>query len=345
MRGITPKYNIDLNWLHVVGHKLTGFEKVGTGGKTFRARCIYCGDSKKDKKAKRLYFYTKKHSLNFDCKNCGEHGSFWTFMRTAMPSDFEDYKKDQIKSILLDKTNVIKSVPEPKREEGKKSSSGVRLTGVIPLNDCGDDHEAIRYMIGRGFSRREMSQLYYSEDFHITASAMSPEQLSENFAHEPRIVIPFYDKDGNVEMMQGRSIKKNETGLRYITIKTGDDVEKLFGRNFVDVSKTSYCVEGPLDSLFVENCYAVCDANLSRSPADVLIWDNQPRNADVVKYIESAIESGRKVVIWPTSPDQKEDINDIINAGFSPSELMYIIKHRTFSGLKAKLELQKWRKV
>jgi len=61
--------------------------------------------------------------------------------------------------------------------------------------------------------------------------------------------------------------------------------------------------------------------------------------------MEQAISRGRKVVIWPTSPDEKEDINDIIKLGFTSDELMELLRARTFSGLRAKLELGQWRKV
>jgi hypothetical protein len=76
-----------------------------------------------------------------------------------------------------------------------------------------------------------------------------------------------------------------------------------------------------------------------------LIFDNQPRSKEIVKLMEQAITDKRKIVIWPVSPDEKIDINDMIKMGLSKLELIEIIERNTFSGLKAKLAFTKWKKV
>lgn len=62
-------------------------------------------------------------------------------------------------------------------------------------------------------------------------------------------------------MVQGRSLIADHR-LKYISVKTSDDIDKIYGKYELDTSKTTYCVEGPLDSLFIDNCVATCDANL-----------------------------------------------------------------------------------
>jgi hypothetical protein len=57
--------------------------------------------------------------------------------------------------------------------------------------------------------------------------------------------------------------------------------------------------------------------------------------------MEGAIEDGFNVVIWPESLTLK-DVNDMVLAGIDP-EVM--INDHTYSALRAKLELQKWRKT
>ena len=212
------------------------------------------------------------------------------------------------------------------------------------LDELPDDHPAVVYVSNRKVSNANLSRLYYAEDFKVTAQTVSYDELSDKFPSEPRIVIPFYSKDGIVEMVQGRSLDKNSS-LRYISIKSSEDVDKIYGKERIDDSKTSYCVEGPFDSLFVDNCVATCDSALQRSNADVLIFDNQPRNSEIVELMDKAISSGRKLVIWPISPNDKIDINDMILMGLNEEQLMYIITTNTFSGLKAKLMFTKWKKV
>jgi hypothetical protein len=57
--------------------------------------------------------------------------------------------------------------------------------------------------------------------------------------------------------------------------------------------------------------------------------------------MEKVIDLGHSIVIWPNDLKEK-DINDMILAGKSPSE---IIKKNTFKGLQAKVKLTEWKRV
>lgn len=61
--------------------------------------------------------------------------------------------------------------------------------------------------------------------------------------------------------------------------------------------------------------------------------------------MESAIKKGKSIVVWPVSSDTKIDINDMIKMGITKNQLMHIIRKRTFKGLKAKLELNQWKRI
>ena len=76
----------------------------------------------------------------------------------------------------------------------------------------------------------------------------------------------------------------------------------------------------------------------------VYVLDNEPRNRQIVRYIERLIELGKNVCIWPESVSEK-DINDMVQTGKSPSKIKKIIDKNTFSGLEASLKLTQWRKV
>jgi hypothetical protein len=348
---LKPDYHIDIDWMHKISYRLDLFKSSSTSGKTFVCRCPYCGDSQRSKKKARFYFYSKKGSLNFDCKNCGEHGSFWTFMREKFADSFNEYKKDQLlkrldtsnkRSISTQNKDGINLLP--KEESITREHLKIDLDGCISLADLPDTHIAVKYMIGRSFDRKEINKLFYSPDFKITAASINPEPMSPNFPSEPRIVIPFYNKNKEIEMIQGRSLDPN-SNLRYISIKAHEDIDKIYGRDFVNPNETTYCVEGPFDSLFVTNCYATCDSGLERSGADVLIYDNEPMNKQIVEIMSRAIENKRQIVIWPTNDNGKTDINDMIKMGINKKDLMKIIRSRTYSGLRAKLEFTKWKRV
>ena len=113
-------------------------------------------------------------------------------------------------------------------------------------------------------------------------------------------------------------------------------------------------VEGPLDSLFLDNCIAVAGADFSK-PLSIggrlmqngeltVVFDNEPRNKEICKQIEKTISQGRKIVIWPDTVKEK-DINDMILAGYTKEHIQQIITESTFQAASASLRFAEWRKI
>jgi hypothetical protein len=75
-----------------------------------------------------------------------------------------------------------------------------------------------------------------------------------------------------------------------------------------------------------------------------LIYDNEPRNKDIVKMMQDAIKSGHNIVIWPDTM-QGKDINEVIMSGISPDEIESIISSNTFKGLQAQIKFNMWKKI
>jgi len=73
----------------------------------------------------------------------------------------------------------------------------------------------------------------------------------------------------------------------------------------------------------------------------VWIYDNEPRNKDIVSRISKCISDGEKVVIWPSTINEK-DINDMILSGL---DVKSVIELNTYSGLEAKLKFTTWKKI
>jgi hypothetical protein len=152
----------------------------------------------------------------------------------------------------------------------------------------------------------------------------------------------------NLAAFQGRAL--GESKLRYITVKTHEDNHKFYGLDRLNLDDMIYVVEGPIDSMFLQNAIATADSNLMSitSVFDkskiTLVFDNEPRNKEIVKKIDDAIEQHYNVMIWPEMIDSK-DINDMVLDGFSPDEIQDIISRNTFVNLRAKAEFIKWKKV
>lgn len=351
MSSVSPKLHIDLAWMSRISVGLLKFKKVKTD--VWNCRCPLCGDSSTNSKKARFFFYVKKGNLNTFCHKCNHSSSFYSFMKLQYVSQFDEYQKetlfDSMASKASKRTETLLDTTlggDTSERLAKQRSRGISLdvfkkitTNILDLDP---NHFARLTLTERAFSEEEMGRLYYTDNF-MAVSSMLDRESSKKLKVEPRILIPFVDKDARVVMLQGRALTPG--GLKYISIKCDESIEKLYGLYEQDLSKTTYCVEGPFDSLFVDNCVATCDSNLTRSTADVLVFDNEPRNAAIVKTIESAINDGRAVVIWPTSPNSKEDINDLVKRGITKQQIMKIIKENTYKGLTAKVKFMAWKRV
>ena len=120
---------------------------------------------------------------------------------------------------------------------------------------------------------------------------------------------------------------------------------RSFGLDRVDKSKPILVVEGPLDSLFLDNCVAMAGADFNNFEGDlIIIFDNEPRNKEICKQIEKTISQGRKIVIWPDTVKEK-DINDMILAGYTKEQIQQIITESTFQAASASLRFAEWRKI
>jgi hypothetical protein len=139
--------------------------------------------------------------------------------------------------------------------------------------------------------------------------------------------------------------------LKYITVKYDKSIDRLwYGLWRVNPNKRVYVVEGPLDSLFLQNATAMVGAGaLKEIPSRfddtpmTYILDNEPRNRQICSYIEKLIELGREVCIWPDNIVEK-DINDMAYQ-MSTRKIQKMIDDNTVSGLEATLKFREWRKV
>ena len=143
---------------------------------------------------------------------------------------------------------------------------------------------------------------------------------------------------------QGRSLAP-KSKLRYITIILDETKPKLFGLDRIDETQTVYVTEGPFDSLFIRNAVAMCGADVHLGEwgisDPVWVYDNEPRNSQIVSRYASTISRGGKVVIWPSSVKEK-DLNDMSLAG---RDVQNIVECNIYSGLEATLKLNNWKKV
>jgi hypothetical protein len=127
-----------------------------------------------------------------------------------------------------------------------------------------------------------------------------------------------------------------------------EDRAKLFGLDQVDFNKKYYVVEGPIDSLFLSNAVAMAGADgnatgLENLENAVFVFDNEPRNKEIVNRMEKILDRGYKVCIWPSKLEVK-DVNDMVLAGITSASVELMIDQHTYKGLAGRLALATWRK-
>ena len=332
---------IDRNFLLQVSPKLQRFSKKKDD--LYNFRCPLCGDSQKNKLKARGFVYRKKNDYFYMCHNCGVSTTFYNLLKEVDPLLLKEYQLERYKN-----GNDNGNYPKPNFEEAKQEAPKFKKALELPsIDSLPEAHFAKNYVSQRRIPENLYSQLYYAEDFaaFIQTLGIEKENLHKG---DKRLVIPFYDKEKNLVAVQGRSL--GESKLRYITLKLHEDDKKVYGLDRIDEDKLVYVVEGPIDSMFLDNAVATADSNLESivnsldKTKVVLIFDNEPRNKEIVSKINSAIDNHFNVVIWPEFVDSK-DINEMVMDGFLPDEIHDIISKNTFVNLRAKMEFVNWKKI
>jgi len=237
-----------------------------------------------------------------------------------------------------------KSLEDSLHFEEPKFDRGSELDKIAtPLSKLPDDNEAVQYCLERKIPRNKFSELYFLPQVKDIVS-IAPKYEKTLSSTAPRLALPFYTVDGRLSGLALRAIRGE--ALRYINVKVLEDEALLFGINSVDFDKTLYVVEGPIDSLFLENSIACAGTSFGKIESldvekknMVVVFDNQPRNKEVCALIEKYIELGYSVCVWPCHMSYK-DINDMVIAGVDATT---VIGQNIYSGLMAKAKFAEWR--
>ena len=330
---------VDQKYIGLVSSRLEKFKQVKTG--LYNFRCIYCGDSQKNKNKTRGYIYGYKNDHNYKCHNCGVSKSFTNFLKDIDSSLYDQYVMERYKN---GSTGKGSNTPEPKFtfEKPKFTKKAFDLPSIAELNK---EHSARIYLENRKIPQNFLSQLFYCEKFKQWTNEQKKTFESTKY-DEPRIIIPLINK-GEIFGFQGRSLSKKPK-VKYITIILDEDQPKIYGLDRIDWNKTVYVVEGPFDSMFIDNSIAMVGADIDKmffttnfETNFVMVYDNEKRNKEMVARLEKSIEMKFPVVIWPKDLKEK-DINDIVLSG---QDVESMLKLNTYQGLEAKLKFTNWKKV
>ncbi len=311
--------------------------------KAFNFSCPICGDSQTHASKARGYLFPSGDRLVYMCHNCNTpvrtlHG----LLMQVDPNLAGQYKTD----IFI----------EGKRERPAAVLPAMALTkssihpSLQKISTLPQTHFAKKYVQDRQIPSDKHYLLYFTDAFKAFCNKVDPLTFEEIVEDEPRLVIPLFDKDGNVNGYQGRSFDPFHQ-LKYMTVLTHESNPKLFGLERLDPNMQTIVFEGPIDALFIDNSIATCGGRLDTGLQEhgispdrcVVVYDNEPRSIFTVRKMRKAIDSGYKVCFWPQNV--AGDVNQMILDGVTRQEIREIILANSYSGLRASLEMTRWKKI
>jgi len=275
--------------------------------------------------------YVVKNNTNFKCHNCGASLSLNNFIKKLDTTLHKQYTLEKFKEGHTGRSFVV--------DEPEFNFKKPVFKKKLNLPKASENPVANNYLVKR---KLNPEKFYYTDKFKEWSNTQK-QTFDSTYRDEPRIIIPMYDTEKNLIGFQGRSLTPNS--VKYITVMLDEEAPKIYGLETINSELPIYVVEGPFDSTFIDNSVALCgsdgDLGYFKGSDTILVYDNEPRNREIVGRIERCIDRNQKVVIWPSNIVEK-DINDMVLAGH---DVMSMIKLNTYSGLEAKVKFNSWKKV
>lgn len=336
---------LDEMYLKQIGYRLEGFKPLNTH--QWNCRCPICGDSEKKKSKRRGYFYERDDGLNYQCFNCQASMTFGSFLKDFDLNLYKQYALEKFKDKFgrseekQDNEERIENFIEKQEAKVLEAKYKSFYDGLPSISELDSDHPAAVLLAKRKIPRKFWDDLFYCEKFVEWTEGFSDKYST--LTEHPRIIIPFWDHLGRSPYFQGRSFGKVEP--RYFTYKILEDSDyKAYGLDKVDRMSIINVVEGPFDSMFLDNAVAVASSALHKFHVPGCkhryIFDNEPRNKDIVKLLRETIKDGKTVVIWPDEvKGLGKDINELVLAGV---DVKSVIEKNSFSGLQAQVKFNQW---
>lgn len=299
------------------------------------ARCPVCGDSRKNKKTKRLHLYTKGTVTNVNCFNgdCPVHNkTMYSFLRDFFPALLNQYKKENFGNTLEKLANgETEDVFQQFKQEEETESTDILVHDLSPyLQDIAEVPEALAYLEGRGYTYNEQrfGKWYYGfQDLNIGETV---------YRITNSIVIPLYYKSE----MYGFYSRNIENKTFYTYMHDANIGYKIWNWFKVKKNEPVFIFEGIFDAIAsgLPNSIALMGAKipeerLNELKKPVFVLDN-----DKTGLINSLEYSTRADVYIQPDKYVEKDMNDLkLNNNINVSDL--ILKN-IFSGISAEVRIK-----
>jgi hypothetical protein len=317
----------------------------------FNFRCPICGDSQKSKTKKRGWLIPTqdKQGLFFNCFNCSVSMGMPFFIYKVNRNLLRSYNQEKFKESHSNMPAETKVEPSQIIKIEVETVKNIETVIQLPNN-----HIAFQYLKKRHVDTDFWNEIYYTRNFKkwVNENYLPGKYEHTNF-DDHRIVFPLYTMSNELVGFQGRSLDPDNQ-IRYLTIRIKESDQPLcYNLNKIKSNQFINIVEGPLDSLVLNNALAMLRSNIELEfikrnflPSyTVFIFDNEPRNKNIVRnYDKIANTEDFGLFIWPKNIDVK-DLNELaVNKNMSRNEITDFVKEYTvFGQLKKRIQLANWK--
>lgn len=278
-------------------------------GREIHVRCPICGDSKKNSRKKRGYFYLE--SCSFHCFNCGVSMSGMKLLESIAGQDFEDIRQEYYRMKMKNGGNLSSQI-----DVGLDQNN--QLSGLAYLNSL---HTAIKPEWRNPLTEAATE---YLENRKVLEAPYLKGKLYSVFDKEKNeyILIPWKINGVDAYYQINDFEHHDSLGRKYIFPAKKDKL--VYGLDNIDLSfPYIICFEGVYDSLFIPNAVAIGGKSLTKLQHEI-ISKRYPSHQIVLSYDND--EAGMlamakqikqhpaefKYFKWFNYGTEEKDINDFI---------------------------------
>ena len=279
----------------------------------YNFRCNICGDSKKSKTKKRGYLLLYKGKWLFKCHNCNVSMGAEKWFKEYFPVRYKQYIKDLLSMssnkkktdmiLTEDKEKQLKEMNKAFMEKAKKEKKAISF--FVPMTKTEEPlvQKAIEFCI----TRRIPNELW--QDWFV----------STDDVYHHRMIIPFYDDKQKIYYYQARTLIGNDT--KYLNREKNKE-NGIYNYYHINRNKIVMITEGPIDSMFINNCIAILGTNPPKEVLEQLsklkccyIFDSDEAGRKAsIKYLKKGqyVFNWKKFIKENRLPDrEKWDMNDV----------------------------------
>lgn len=315
-----------------------GLDSIGKDNDVdITARCPVCGDSRTNKRSKRLHLYIKNGITNVNCFNgdCPVHNkTMYSFLRDFFPALITQYKREQFGSTVekLARGETDDVFGQFKKVEVKKESEVIVHDLTPYLKDISIVPQALEYLEGRGCSYKEgrFGKWYYGyQDLKIGDIL---------YKITDAVVIPLY-YEGKMYGFYSRSIKDKTF---YTYMHDANIGYKIWNWFYINKDQPVFIYEGIFDAISggLPNSIALMGAKLPEERLKelkypVFVLDND--KTGITNSIEYA-RLGHQVYVQPDKYPEK-DMN-VLLMNHKDLDVSLMIQNNLFTGIAAEVRLK-----